>query len=672
MTAISAEKSAKPHLFLCSCEKSFTPDPSPDMLAARFSGVSRCTALCTREPSRLQEAAGASSLVIACEQEENTLRAALAQTGITAPARFVDLRNRAGWSAQGAQAGPKMAALLAAAAELPDTKIPFLALESGGITLVLGRDETALEVAARLADTLDLTVLLPPGQDIAPPLRRPFPIAQGRVRTAQGVLGGFTLTLDTFALADPASRAALRYGEARSGVLSRCDLVIDLRGEAPLFTADTLREGYLRADPADRAGVETLVAKARDLVGTFDKPRYIDFKAELCAHSRSQITGCTRCLSVCPTGAITSAGESVAIDAAICAGCGSCASVCPTGAAAYALPDRATLLNRLSVLLSTYLTTGGQAPVILFHEAAHGEALIDALARFGAGLPARVLPVAVQETTQISLGEVAAAFAHGAAGVAVLGRAKPKHDLATLYTLRDLLAPILTGFGYAPGAFALIETDDPDALHANLNHMADARADLGAPGGFLAMGERRALSVLALRAWGGLLPHAPARIALPQGAPFGRIDIKASGCTLCFSCVSACPTTALRANPERPELSFQEDLCVQCGLCAQTCPENVITLAPSLDLAAFNAPPVVLHQEEPYPCDHCGKVFGTRATIERIKTKLGAGHWMFTGQNAERLKLIGYCDDCRIEAATLSGFDPYSGPARPKVLTSED
>jgi len=45
---------------------------------------------------------------------------------------------------------------------------------------------------------------------------------------------------------------------------------------------------------------------------------------------------------------------------------------------------------------------------------------------------------------------------------------------------------------------------------------------------------------------------------------------------------------------------------------------------------------------------------------------------MYSGQNADRAKLIGYCDDCRVEAMTNTGFDPYAGPARPRVRTTED
>ena len=125
--------------------------------------------------------------------------------------------------------------------------------------------------------------------------------------------------------------------------------------------------------------------KARDLTGTFDKPRYVTYDADLCAHSRSRIVGCRRCLDLCPTGAITPAGDHVAISAEICAGCGQCAAACPTGAASYALPPADALMRKLRTMLMTYRDAGGRNAVILFHDEEHGTELIDALARHGGG-----------------------------------------------------------------------------------------------------------------------------------------------------------------------------------------------------------------------------------------------------------------------------------------------
>ena len=255
---------------------------------------------------------------------------------------------------------------------------------------------------------------------------------KGTIRNARGHLGQFELAIDDYALPSPSSRAKLVFGPSRNGATSTCDLILDLSGGTPLFPAHELRPGYLRADPRDKAAVERAIADAGGLVGTFDKPRFVNFEPSLCAHSRSSITGCTRCLDLCPTGAITPNGNAVAIDANVCAGCGSCASVCPTGAASYALPSADALMRRLRTLLQTYRKAGGSDAVVLFHDGEHGEDIIDALARFGEGLPANVLPLRVNEVTQLGPELIASVFAYGGSGVALLTRAKPRHDITAL------------------------------------------------------------------------------------------------------------------------------------------------------------------------------------------------------------------------------------------------
>src|SRR5262249_8752051 len=155
---------------------------------------------------------------------------------------------------------------------------------------------------------------LPPGRD------SDFPVVKGTIRSAKGNLGAFEVVVDDFATAAPSSRAELTFGPGRDGAVSHCDIILDVSGEAPLFAAHDLRDGYLRADPGDPNAVLRPVLKARNLVGSFDKPRYIPFSEHLCAHSRSGIVGCRRCLDLCPTGAIAPAGDQVAVDANVCAG----------------------------------------------------------------------------------------------------------------------------------------------------------------------------------------------------------------------------------------------------------------------------------------------------------------------------------------------------------------
>lgn len=626
--------------------------------------------LCIAEIERVQRHADAPGLTIACTYQAPIFDEMLEEAGRNTPATYVNIREMAGWSAEADRAGPKMAALLAASAE-PDDPPALVSLESNGVAIIYGTDDAAVGLAERLADTLDLTVLIAGKADISPPAGLDFPIFRGNIRNAKGRLGAFELAVDGFAAPAPSSRGSLRFGQPRNGATSHCDIVIDISGGTPLFPAADLRPGYLRADPKDPAAIEKLIAEAQDLVGTFDKPRYVNFRAELCAHSRSHIVGCTRCLDICPTGAITPDGDSVAIDAAICAGCGGCGAVCPTGAATYALPAPDAAMRRLRALLLGYARAGGVAPVILLHDEDHGTPLIHALSHHGVGLPAHVLPMAVHETTQIGIEWFAAAFAYGARDIRVLTRGKPRHDETALLKTLDLAQAIFPALGLGTNASAIIATDDPDALATALGDIGPSPG-VSQPAQFLPVGGKRQMQRLALRELHAIAPVQVERIALPEGAPMGRVNLNVEGCTLCLACVSACPTEALRANPDRPELRFVEDLCVQCGICAKTCPEKVITLEPRLDFTAIDAGPVLLKQEDPHACEHCGKEFGTKATVARIRQKLGGQHWMFSGANADRLALIGLCDDCRVIVATTNKVDPYAGPERPKVRTSDD
>jgi ferredoxin len=657
-------------ILICSCEDTMPLYGEMVRRACRDSVVIEGRQFCRAELERLRKAAaGAEQVTVACTQEAPLFAEIASEIEDSGALTFVNIRETAGWAADAAKAGPKMAALIAASAE-PVLEIPFVPLASDGVTLLYGKDEQVIEAANLLKEHLDVTVLIKPETKIAPMRVTEFPVVKGTVRTAKGYLGAFEVTVDNYAAPSPSSRDSLEFGPARNGAVSRCDILIDLSGDPSLFSAADLRDGYLRADPGDPAAVLHVVLKARDLTGTFDKPRYITFTEDLCAHSRSKIVGCRRCLDLCPTGAIAPAGDHVAIDAHICAGCGQCAAACPTGAAAYALPPSDALLRKLRVLLSAYREAGGKQPIVMFHDAEHGGELIDALARHGDGLPANVLPVEVNEVTQVGLEAVAAVVAYGASVVRFLTRAKPRHDVAGLYKTVALAEPILAGLGFNGARVATIETDDPDALGDALRAIAPLDGS-AKPATFSATGRKREVMRLALRELHAAAPAPIDIVPLPEGAPFGTVEVNVEGCTLCLSCVSACPTGALSDDPERPMLRFAEDACVQCGLCKATCPEKVISLKPQIDFRAATAMSRIIKQEEPAQCIRCGKPFGVRSSVERVVAKLEGKHWMYK-ESKKRLDVIRMCEDCRVVAMAEEQFDPFGAPARPQVRTTDD
>lgn len=655
-------------VLICSCEHTMPLDvdvirrgcPQP-MTAANQ--------LCGADIERFRQIASEDGpLTVGCTLKAALLSDVAADVGRKTPIQFADIRETAGWSSEANRAGPKMAALLAAAAE-PAPAATWVELESRGVILIYGCDEKAIEAGNLLKNHLDVTVLISSPAAITTPYSAVFPIAKGQVTSATGHFGAFELTVDDFAEAAPWSRGTLTFGPSRNGARSACDIILDLTGGRPLFGESGLRDGYLHHDPGSPASILQAVMKARDLTGTFQKPRYVNFEPKLCAHSRSQRTGCTRCLDLCPAGAITPSGDHVEIDANICAGCGQCAAACPTGAVSYALPSEEALVSRMRAMMMAYRAAGGERAILLVHDAAHGAPLIEALSRYGDGLPANVLPFAVNETTQIGLETIAAAFAYGASTLRLLLRAKPRHDVSGLAQTMILADSILAGLGFGPERIATIETDDPDLLLHTLRAIPPL-APSAQPASFRAVGKKRDVLRFSLGELHRSAPTPVGIVPLPPGSPVGAVEIDTTGCTLCLSCVSACPTSALRDDPERPVLRFVEDACVQCGLCQATCPEHVITLVPRINFETARTPSQILKEEEPYCCIRCSKAFGVRSSIDRIIAKLDGKHWMYAG-SSRRLDAIRMCGDCRVAFLAEEMIEPFSaGP--PTVRTTDD
>ena len=658
---------AEARLLVCNCQRTMEVDGTKlGRSLGEGTPVPVHTELCRAQIAAFEKAVASGGPVhVACTQEAALFREVAAEQGSEGELRFTNIRETAGWCQHKDATLPKMAALLAEASYRAEPAT-LITLKSDGVCLVYGAGQMALDVARELAGRLSVTLLLSDPADAIPPRTVSMPIARGRIRRARGHIGAFEIEVDGYAPALPSSRASFDFAMARNGAKSTCDVILDLSGRTRLFS-DKRRDGYLHVDPHNPAAVARAMFEVSDLVGEFEKPRYVAYDAAICAHARSHKVGCSNCLEVCPTGAITPDGDFVAIDPAICGGCGNCAAVCPTGAASYAYPRREDVIGRVDTLLSAYRAAGGARPVLLVHDDKHGGELISAMARFGRGLPPNVLPLSFYSVLQLGHDLFAAMLALGAEQIVVLAPPDEPSELASLWAQAGLAEAFLTGLGYEGPRLTVLVERDPDVVEAalyGLPVLPEIR-----PQRFTARGTKRGLARTALAKLREGAPAPADIIALPRGAPYGRIRLRTEGCTLCLACVGACPTNALGDNPDRPEVSFTEAACVQCGICVATCPESVISLEPRYDFTPAALTPIVLKGEEPFHCKRCGKPFGTRASVEKVMERL-KGHSMFRGSG--QLDLIGMCDDCRVITMAESARDPMALGPRPRIRTADD
>ena len=537
-----------------------------------------------------------------------------------------------GWSSASTDCAPKLAALASLVNLAPPDPVARVNYTSRGNLLVIAGDSP--ERARRCADALSASLhvtLLGGGATGG----GSFIAWSGTIEALEGYLGEFTATIANLRMngGAPAAQPAP----------ARFDLVLDFSGGA-LMDMRQPPQGYFRA-PEGEAALAAVVAELRDSVGDFEKPKYFAYRENICAHSRSEITGCNACIEICSTRAISSDGDHVKVDPHLCMGCGACSTVCPSGAMSYQYPRVADRGAQMKQLLFAYRQAGGADACIVFHDGSAARDLLAAAAASGPGLPARALPLETWHVAAIGLDLLLPAIAFGASQVVVLAGAS--EDREYLDAIREQMAigqAVLTALGYDGAHFALVEARDAQSLRRGFAALEPA-APPAAPASFMLSNDKRTAIEFAVE---HLAKHAPSKvdeIVLPAGSPFGEILVDRAKCTMCMACVGSCPESALMDGVDQPLLKFLERNCVQCGLCESTCPEDAIRLSPRLLLTPAVREARVLNQTQPFHCVSCGKAFGTKQMVEAMLGRL-TGHSMFTDGAA--LRRLQMCADCRV------------------------
>ena len=500
----------------------------------------------------------------------------------------------------------------------------------------VGDEQRALNLLAAMDSSMRATVLIGGLASDSKVVAPEASLSTERVDVIAGSLSDLSGYMGKFEAIMTIGEKTFNLGEALSADQPYYDLVLDLT--VPTYLQmDTHPVGYF-APENDAQKLQQALQELPDLVGDFERPVFVEYNEKICAHGRSGISGCTRCIDVCPTTAITSLKELIEVDPYLCQGGGACATACPGGALSYVYPAANDWLEALRKKIALSVSEYDVRPVVLIHDGEAGAALIEA---GGLVSTPSLLLIEVEEAASIGIESWLSLLVYGARAIEILVPSSVPAGVANEIGRQVRVAgAIVEGMGFPAAIRALENLEDrveakqhafPEIPLGTFSTFSDKRTNL-----------RLATDHLHAHA------AAPAEsVKLPIGASFGRVDVNQDACTLCMACVSVCPMHALNDGQDLPQLHLIESQCVQCGICAQACPESAIELEPRYVYDSVAArTKTILHEEQPFCCIACGVPFATQKIIARMNEKLAA-HWMFTDEDAK--KRLHMCEDCRVK-----------------------
>jgi len=350
----------------------------------------------------------------------------------------------------------------------------------------------------------------------------------------------------------------------------------------------------------------------------------IRWSADSCQYSARLEIGCSACVDACIHQAINQSKAGVAVNHLACVECGSCLSSCPTGALQYERFDDQHFLE----YFSNFSLTPGSTIVLGDESTLHKFWWSSEKKRYD-----NVFFMEYPQPRALHAMHFLLLYAMGAAKIFVLGQNHSQEQIETTNTIiqellltEQTIQPVIT----VSSLPTLLEQTDTNAAIGSFYHdfsYSNRREKLVDIVRFLAQHSRNEPEILTGTAF----------------EDFGTVLCDEDRCTGCIACVGECRIGALTTDGSSYSLSHTPALCVQCATCVTVCPENALTLQPGLSLKEDFFDERLLAKTEPAQCKGCGKVFGTKKSLEKVMSILSAkGMWDKTDD------LLSYCDNCRV------------------------